>query len=315
MDKKLKVLFISSGNSPYGIIPFIKSQGESLKKEGVEIEYFTIKGKGIKGYLQNIKPLRQHLRARKYNIIHAHFGLTGLLCLLSFSRIPIVLSVMGEDAYGSFNLEGKRIKSSYFKMLLTQIALFFVQHIIVKSHNILKKIPYKYKSHLIPNGINFDKFKPDSEKLNNNNMILYLANSTNPRKNFKLVEKALMLLNRHDLKLINPYPIEHNQFPEYLNSSSVFVLTSFNEGSPNTIKEAMGCNIPVVSTDVGDVREVIGKTEGCYITSFKPEDVAEKIKMALAFGKRTTGRNDIEHLEESVVARKIIEVYKKVQEK
>ena len=74
----------------------------------------------------------------------------------------------------------------------------------------------------------------------------------------------------------------------------------------------MACNCPIVSTDVGDVKEVIGKTEGCYITSFDPKDVAEKIKMALDFGKRTNGRNHIKHLEINNIAKKIINVYEHV---
>ena len=71
-------------------------------------------------------------------------------------------------------------------------------------------------------------------------------------------------------------------------------------------------NIPIVSTDVGDVREVIGNTQGCYLTSFEPSDVADKIEKALLFGKRTTGRKDIRHLESGIIAKKIISIYKKI---
>ena len=74
----------------------------------------------------------------------------------------------------------------------------------------------------------------------------------------------------------------------------------------------MACNCPIVSTDVGDVREVIGKTEGCYICSYAPEDVAEKINMSLYFGKRTNGRDNIRHLEINVIPKRIIDVYKEV---
>jgi len=71
-----------------------------------------------------------------------------------------------------------------------------------------------------------------------------------------------------------------------LNESSVFVLSSYNEGSPNVIKEAMACNIPVISTDVGDVKEIIHNVEGCYITSFNPEDLANKIKKVISLNKK-----------------------------
>jgi len=310
----MKVLFVCSGNSHYGIIPFIKSQGESLIKEGIDLEYFTVNGKGIKGYLNSIKPLRKYLKTNKFDIIHAHYGLIGLLCLITFTKTPIVLSVMGDDAYGDFDIKGRRIKSSYLGMFLTQIALIFVKNIIVKSKNILKVIIYKKKSFIIANGVNFEIFKPSSTELEKNK-ILFLADINVERKNYKLLHDAIQLMNESEVEYINPYPIKHNEFPVYLNQSSVFVLTSYNEGSPNVIKEAMACNIPVVSTDVGDVKEVISNTEGCYITSFEPEDVADKISNALTFGKRTTGRKDIKHLEARVVARKIINIYKRTLEK
>lgn len=309
----MRVLFVSSGNSNYGIVPFIKSQGESLIKEGIDIEFYSLKGKGMIGYLKNILPLRKHIQLGDYDLIHAHYGLVGLVCVFTITSKPIVLSVMGDDAYGSFNIKGKRVKSSYFNMFLTQIALVFVNQVIVKSKNILNVIPYKKKSQIIPNGVSFDMFKPESDKLKSNSL-LFLANPNDPRKNIKLVEDSIKLIDK-SLKLVNPFPIEQSQFPIFLNQASVFVLTSYNEGSPNVIKEAMACNIPIVSTDVGDVKEVIGKTDGCYIASFDPKDVADKIKKALAFGKRTTGREDIKHLEASVIAKKIINVYNKVLEK
>ena len=233
-----------------------------------------------------------------------------MLCLLTFTKKPLVLSVMGDDAYGSFNIHGKRIFKSYFEMILTQITLIFVNQIIAKSKNIYNIIPYKKKCKVIANGVNFESFYPKNDILEDNT-ILWLADPKNPRKNHELIKNAMTLIDNHEIKLINPYPIQHKEFSNYLNKASVFVLTSYNEGSPNVIKEAMACNIPIVSTNVGDVKEIISNTEGCYITSFEPEDVAGKIKKAIAFGKRTTGREDIKHLESSVVAKKIIERYLK----
>ncbi len=54
----------------------------------------------------------------------------------------------------------------------------------------------------------------------------------------------------------------------------------------------MACNIPIVSTDVGDVKEIISKTAGCYISSFNPKDFAQKTEKALNYGKRTSGRQE-----------------------
>lgn len=79
----------------------------------------------------------------------------------------------------------------------------------------------------------------------------------------------------------------------------------------------MACNCPIVSTDVGDIREVIGNTEGCYLCSFDPEDVADKIRQALIFSQtkgRTNGRERIIELglDNISVAKKILELYEKV---
>lgn len=78
------------------------------------------------------------------------------------------------------------------------------------------------------------------------------------------------------------------------------------------VKEAMACNVPVVSTAVGDVAEVIGGTEGCHITSQDPAEVVEKLKLALAFGRRTDGREAVQRMELDEISRRIVEVYEDV---
>ena len=91
----MKVLIVCSKNSGK-VAPFITEQAESLRKSGIEVEYFTIVGKGIEGYLKNYKLLQQAIKNIHPDIIHAHYGLSGLLANLQ-RRIPVVTTYHGSD--------------------------------------------------------------------------------------------------------------------------------------------------------------------------------------------------------------------------
>jgi len=96
-----------------------------------------------------------------------------------------------------------------------------------------------------------------------------------------------------------------------LNAVDVILMTSFTEGSPQIIKEAMACNCPVVSVPVGDVPELIKNVPGCYLADYNANDVAEKIKQTLNFGSRTDGRKRILDLglDGETVAKRILQIY------
>jgi glycosyltransferase involved in cell wall biosynthesis len=193
-----------------------------------------------------------------------------------------------------------------------------VKAIISKSSNIEASVYRKHKSFIIPNGVNLQKFNyapvnagstvPAGKK-----KALFLGNTGSPGKNFPLAQAAIQQLE--NVELLAPYPVSHKDIPLYLNEADVLVFPSFMEGSPNVIKEAMACNCPIVTTDVGDVKWVIGETEGCYIASFDEKDFSEKIKMAIHYTQikgRTNGRQRIIDLGlgADTVAKRIIAVYK-----
>ncbi len=314
----MKVLFISSRYFTNGVSPFVLSQSESLVAKGLDVDFFTIESNGIKGYIKAIINLRKYLKEKKYDILHAHYAFCGWVATLAFSSTPVVVSFMGSDVLGGSSVKGKRI--NVLNIILTKLLQPFVKQIIVKSKNLEKHVFLKKKTYIIPNGVNFKKFKPMDkkecrEKLNlphDEKLILFLGNPDDPKKNITLLKKALMLFPNKKYNLLSPFPIKHEAVPFYMNAVDVIILMSFTEGSPNIVKEAMACNCPVVATDVGDIREVIGLTKGCGIVTFNPADVAEKIKNAMIFGKKTNGRADIVHLDERIIADKIISLYRKM---
>jgi len=308
----MKILFVCSGNNPKFIMaPFIKSQGESLKTSGVKLDYFTIRSKGIRGYLKNIFQLRKYLNKNHYDLIHGHYSLSSIVASLS-CKLPMVVSLMGSDIHMSF----------FWKSIIKVFYRFRWKTTIVKSE-IMKKSASLNNALVIPNGVDFELFKPIDKNIaktkisfdDNKRHIIFVANPERPEKNYQLAKKAVELIDNDSIELNAVSSVDQNIIPYYMNASDILLLTSLCEGSPNVIKEAMACNCPIVSTDVGDVKEVIGNTEGCYICSYDPEDVADKIKKALDFGRRTDGREKIKHLEEKIIAEKIISVYKNVLRK
>lgn len=321
----MRILFVCSGNSKdFDIPPFIKAQGISLMEKGIDIDYFRIQGKGLKGYLKTVQELKKYIRQNDIDLIHAHYVLSGWVAVLTFSGLPIVLSLMGTDAYGEYIGKNKIHFRSRLVTVLTYLIQPFLSAIISKSSRIESYVYRKKISSVIPNGISLEFFKPYPPEIrkelglkSNKKHVLFLGEVAYKRKNFELADKAVRLLENTDVELVAPYPVAHEMVVKYLNAVDVLIMTAFIEGSSNVIKEAMACNCPIVSTDAGDARWVIGDTPGCYITSFDPRDVAEKLKLALDFAEqtgRTNGRQRIIDLglDSVTVAQRIKDVYEKV---
>lgn len=321
----MKVLFVSSGNSEhFTVSPFIRAQGESLKEKGVEVSFYSILGKGMLNYLKNVGPLRRQLRENPVDIIHAHYSLCGWVAVLASGGIPVVLSLMGDDAQGTFTGNKRISLKSRFLIFLTKLIQPFVQALISKSENLEEAVYRKSISHLIPNGVRLEQFKlyPGGcrEELGldpSKQYVLFLGSTTDPNKNFELVKAAVSRLNNPEVELINVFGVSHDTVVKYLNSADVFTLCSFGEGSPNVVKEAMTCNCPLVVTPAGDAAWVVADTEGCFVAGYDPADFAEKLNHALTFARhsgRTKGRDRIRQLglDSDAVAEKIIAVYRQV---
>ena len=310
----MKLLIVCRGNTRHEKFslendkPFIYGQIEYLVRNGVDVDLFLIKGGPI-GYIKNLPSLRREIRRNGYDLIHAHYGLSGMFAVMQ--RIcPVVITYQGCDV----NRKDLRV--------ISRIAVKLAAHNIFVSKSLADKINLKIKYTVIPYGVDINEifFPMDKEecrkKLNlgyDERIVLFSSSFNRVEKNYLLAKKSIELLD--NIRLIElGQGYSRTEINELINASDLLLLTSVREGSPQVIKEAMACNCPIVSTDVGDVKELINGIEGCYITRFEPEDVADKIRKALDFGKRTKGRHRIKSLklDSGSIAKQIILLYNKI---
>ncbi len=276
----MKVLFVLSGNKDKSS-NLVLNQAESIMayNHKVHIDYYSVKGKGIKGYLSNIKLLKQKIAECNPDLIHAHYSFCGFLAVLAFSKKPIITSLMGSDLHFKFHWK-----------IIIYIASGFWKSIIIKS-KLMNKNYFLAKTQIIPNGVNLNSYqfidKQEARKLLNLNSlktyILFLADPERPEKNFELAKAAYHKIATNNTELIVINNIPHQTTRLYYHAVDLLILSSVYEGSPNVIKEAMVCNCPIVSTNVGDVEMLFKNVAGCFLSKSLPNDFAKNITLALEF--------------------------------
>lgn len=309
----MKVLFVCSGNSEIGISSIIKNQASSLMKHisDLKIDYYAIKGKGIIGYLRNIKPLKNLLKNNSYDIIHAHYSFSAFCASLAGAR-PLAVTLMGSDV----------MERKIYKYIIKGFSFFFKWGNTIVQSNEMKKTLNIKKVHVIPNGVDLNMFIPLDKTFsqlqlgwdNKKTHVLFPANPQRYEKNYLLAQKSINMLNDRDIELHCFNNIPHEQTPIWFNAADVVLLTSFLEGSPNVIKEAMACNRPCISTDVGDVRLLFGNEKGCFISEFDPLTCSNQIKKAINYSDSYTNTNARQriidlNLDDKSISRKIEDIY------
>lgn len=309
----MKVIFVASGNKRVGeVSSFVQSQYDSLKAEGLEMVLFPVVGHGALAHLKAAWQLRKIVRREKLDVIHAHYSVYGYVAALATMcmchKPEIVVSILG-----SFPRRNKKWR----------LVRYCMQHVwdktIVKSERTKRQLGLDVP--VIPNGVNLKIFQTleasaarkavgfeDGKKY-----IIWCSNPERPEKDWALAQAAVAQVN--DVELVAVYNKTPQEVCTYMNASDCLLLTSVSEGSPNVIKEAMSCNCPIVTTNVGDVTERLENLEGCYVVnSREPKELAEAIRKSLAFGKRTEGRKRIiaDQLEISQIAKRIKQIYERI---
>ena len=314
----MKVLFVASGNKKGAgqVNSFVQSQYDSLKKEGLEMRLVGTEGKGAKAYLRTAWKLRKKIRAERPDVVHGHYSLCGwvanLACLGLRNKPKIVVSILG-----SFPTKDKKWK----------LVRWSIRHLwdatIVKSQRTASQLGLPVN--IIPNGVNLEIFQTqdnaDARKAvgfeAGKRYVVWCSNPDRPEKDWALAVEGVRELENEGIRaeLVAVYNKTPEEVCTYMNAADCLLLTSWSEGSPNVIKEAMACNCPIVTTNVGDVTERLENLEGCHVVnSREPKELAEAIRKSLAFGKRTEGRERIiaDQLEISQIAKRIKDIYERI---
>lgn len=299
-------LVIQQDDSVAHVAPRQLKQG--MERLGHQVDYFAIPGTVSRwNYLRGaLKMLWMSLNGtlRQYDLIHAHYGYHGWVARFQFAK-PLVLSLLGSDVYR----KGER--------RLAKVLVKVVAAVIVPSAKMVELI--EYPAEVIPYGTDVDTFKPMDA--------MALREKYNLPKDKKLVifpyDPARAAVKRPDViqAAVDKIPgaemvIVHGQpssvIAEYMNACDAFAMASSHEGSPVAIREALACNLPVVSVDVGDVKDHIGKIEGCYMCERDPDDMAEKLRLIFAGGRLKDGRDHVLSMSIVESAKRNVEIYERV---
>lgn len=293
----MKILHVTT-NYPTPEYPifgiFVKEQVESLQKIGVDCDVFYCDGKnrGFKQYITYVPKLWWRILCGHFDVLHCHHALSLIiLCMTGWPFFKkVVLSYQndptrewGDKVFKFFNL--------------------FVNKFIVKNRSEYLKYP---KMVYLPNGCNEDFFRPmdklecrkklglDAEKY----YVLYMDSNKGVRtqKRKDRFDEVIRMLNEDygyngKVETIALRNTPREKIPLYMNAIDLHMISSDFEGSPNSVKECMCCNTPVVSTDVGNVKEMIGDISGAYVTTtFDASELAECVNKVLGTKKPFDGR-------------------------
>ena len=300
---------------------FIRSQVESLIDAGAEVTVIhPPPGPVPVRYARAVLRVLLETTRRRYDVVHGHYGLWCLVARLQWSA-PIVASFLGDDVLGTRTPAGDITPKSRVVAALSRGLARVVDAVIVKSEEMRRAIP-SGNVHVIPNGVDFTLFHPipqtearaalgwDPDR----RYVVFGNDPAIPVKNFPLARSAVDRLRERgtEVELVVATGLPQETLVLYLNAADALILSSMAEGSPNIVKEAMACNVPVVATDVGDVAQVIAHTAGCAVCCHSAADLADGLERALAHHGKTTGREDIRHLDRAVVAGRLLDLYAQI---
>ncbi|MFC4872881.1 glycosyltransferase family 4 protein [Negadavirga shengliensis] len=236
--------------------------------------------RGKKEYIKSLFRIPRKIKSGKYDLIHIHYGLSGLFLLLFRPKTKVFLTLHGSDIQ-------KREKNGWqvwlTKKILHKADKVFVQNQAMKD----LVLPFNPKVEVLTCGINSDFFKPVNgfKKTPHTKLVVFPSSPSREVKNFPLFTEVLKRANEASTCKIEHACVDNldrDEVRTLLNKADCLLMTSKTEGSPQVIKEALSCNLPVVSVPVGDVAEITDGIPNCYVAaSHNPTELSDLLVKAL----------------------------------
>lgn len=296
---------------------FVKEQVEFYaERYKVQYDIYLVDGISSKwNYIKSIFKINRLILKNSYDLIHVHFGLSGIFLLTNpFIKTPTIVSLHGSDIQ-SYTKEGLMQKIS--KLVVKRATKTIVLN--DRMFEILDK--HKKKLIKIPCGINLSHFNTHRKNLHNDSFLIGFPASRNRSvKNFPFFIRVI------DTLLAKGYSIDFIEFDNFtreevvktLNKLDCLMMTSFSEGSPQIVKEALACNVPIISSNVGDVSYLLKNVSNCYIVnSFEEEKFVSRVEELMSLKpeeRKTNGLSKIKELQldQETITTKLHDLYKSV---
>lgn len=308
---------------------FVEQQIEGLRRIGQEVDVLLIDrpNRGALTYWRTGGAVRRALHTKRYDVVHVMYGgVMAYLATKAVDAVPTVVSFCGVDLLGAdYGSRVFRLRTA-LGVRASFGAARRADEIIVKSRNLEQGLPgdvSRSRVSIIPNGVDLERFRPlDRRRCREQlgwqegrfHVLFSTADRRNQKKQLPLAEDALADLRVRgvDGEIHGLTGIPHPDVPVWLNAADVLLFTSrSDEGSPNIVKEALACDRPVVSVDVGDVAERIGGVSGCHLAEPTAEDLADKLLRVVAGRRSCEGRDHMRELTIERVGERVVEVYRR----
>jgi glycosyltransferase involved in cell wall biosynthesis len=299
---------------------FVDRQIASLEKAGVKISTFDIGTSHSPIHLfYKWLELRRLVRQLCPDLVHGQYGtIVGLLS--AFAGRPAVISFCGNDLQGGHAVSVLR---TYGGFVLSNLTALRARKLICKSQGLRQALWWRRdQAVVIPNGVDLDLFSPSSREVarqrlgwdQESQVVLFNVGSDPKVKGLDLAQESMSVLRTRlpNAQLFVISDVQPDEMPIYYRAADVLLNASRAEGSPNAVKEALACNLPVVSTPVGDVEERLVGVEPSFVVPRNAKAIADALVQILRERKRSNGREHVIHLGLDQIAQRVLGVYQSV---